>query len=112
MNATSRYILTATAVGAGLFTLGATANALASAPGPGTHAIGNPVVLPSSDPLPNPSTSTPVEVSIPAAQDLDDPNGTSSTPTTGTGWATTPSTGTRGDDSGAAEIESGGGGDD
>lgn len=106
MNTTTRYILTATAVGAGLLTVGATANAIASG-GTSADSIGTPVVLPSSDPVALPSTS-PEEVDIPGAADLDD---LSPSPTgvldTG-GWATAPAGSGGGDDEGVEDDHSAG----
>jgi hypothetical protein len=90
MNTTTRYILTATAVGVGLFTVGAAANALGGNSGAAPDPIGDPVVMPSAPSLGGNSSLE--EVDGPDAEDLDD---LASTPTpTGVldtgGWATSP----------------------
>ncbi|MBN2177508.1 MAG: hypothetical protein JW722_07615 [Demequinaceae bacterium] len=70
MNSTTRYILTVTAVGVGLFTVGATANAIGgsgdSDPGP----IGDPIILPSGPSLADDDSSLEV-VNGPGAEDLE-----------------------------------------
>jgi hypothetical protein len=107
MNSTTRYILTATAVGVGLFTVGATANALVGNSGAAPDPIGDPVVMPSAPSLG--SNSSLEEVDGPDAEDLDD-LATTPTPTgvldTG-GWATSPAGSGIGDDDSehGAEIE-------
>jgi hypothetical protein len=111
MNTTTRYILTATAVGVGLFTIGSAANALGGSGGTIPDPIGDPVVMPSA---PSVGGSSLEEVDVPGAKDLDD-LAASPTPTgvldTG-GWATAPAGSGPGDDDSehGAEIE--GGGDD
>lgn len=112
MNATTRYILTATAVGAGLLTVGAAANAIAGGSNPAPASIGDPVVVPSSAPAADSTSAGLEQVNIPPASDLT----SSPTPTavldTG-GWATSPGSPAGGSDDGpedeGVEIE---GGDD
>lgn len=112
MNTTTRYILTATAVGVGLFTVGATANALGGSGGPAPDPIGDPVVLPSASSLGGNSSLE--AVNAPSADDLDDPAATP-TPTgvldTG-GWATAPAGSGTGDDDDEHGVEIEGGGND
>ena len=71
MNATARYVVTASSVVVGLFVVGAAANAIAgsgSDPGP----IGDPVVIPSSPAL-DPLAEPVVEVPAPEPSDLGEP---------------------------------------
>jgi hypothetical protein len=102
MNATTRYILTATAVGAGLLTIGATANALAGNNAADAAPIGPAVIVPSSDPVPNPTVTTgPEVIDPPIATDLDDT--TPSPGSTDFGTSTPPAGGL--DDDEGVEIE-------
>ncbi len=106
MNATTRYILTATAVGAGLLAVGATANALVGNNLADSAPIGPAIVLPSSDALPNSNGTTgPEEVDLAGATDLD--NGAAPAVSPGsTDFATSaPPAGGLGD--GGVEIEGG-----
>jgi hypothetical protein len=91
MNSTTRYILTVTVVGVGLFAVGAAANAIARGEDPTPSPIGDPVVVPTSSPEAT-DASGPEEVAIPEAADLDDLVETPPDPAvidTG-GWATSP----------------------
>jgi hypothetical protein len=111
MNATTRYILTATAVGAGLLTVGATANAIAGGGNPSPASIGDPVVVPSSAPAADTSTGL-EQVNLPGADDLTSSPTPAAVLDTG-GWATSPGSPSGGGDDGpeheGVEIE---GGDD
>jgi len=96
MNATSRYILTASAVAAGLLAVGATANAIAGSDDP-VAPIGDPVVVPSSPALSDDSDQV-EEIPQPSPSDLVSPNLERG------GWATSP--GSAGDDDDELEDES------
>jgi hypothetical protein len=88
MNTNTRYILTATGVAAGLFLVGATANALATDNTAASAPIGSGVVLPSAsaDPSANPSL-----VQVEYAENTDPSIAPVVLPDTG--WATGPATG-------------------
>jgi len=100
MKTTTRYMLTATGVAAGLFLVGATANALAADNTAASAPIGSGVVLPraSADPSTAPSL-----VQVEYAENTDPGAAPLPTPVIDTGgWGTAPGTGGAGrdDDSG------------
>ena len=98
MNSTTRYILTATAVGVGLFTVGATANAIADSGTPAPNPIGDPVVVPTGASAPVGKNTDIEEVGLPDADDLASP-----TPTgvlDSGGWVTSPGNADGDDDHG------------
>jgi hypothetical protein len=113
MNSTTRYILTATAVGAGLLTVGATANAIVGNNVADSAPIGPAVVVPSSDPVPSSTTgSGPEEVDVPGVVDLDD---LAATPGSTDFATSTPPAGGLGDDNSddnGADSDEREGGDD
>lgn len=94
MKTNTRYILTATGVAAGLFLVGATANALATDNTATSAPIGSGVVLPSASADPS---AAPSLVQVEYAENTD-PNAAQIPATvvdTG-GWSTGPATGTGG----------------
>ena len=72
MNTNSRYILTATAVGAGLLVVGAGANAISSENGASANEVlGDPVVVPSTSATPADTPDAPVVTETPEVVDLE-----------------------------------------
>lgn len=91
MKTNTRYILTATGVAAGLFLVGATANALASDNTATSAPIGSGVVLPSA--TTDPST-TPSLVQVEYAENADPSAAPNSAVVVDTGgWSTDPANG-------------------
>ena len=108
MKTNTRYILTATGVAAGLFLIGATANALGSDNTVASAPIGSGVVLPSASADPS---AAPSLVQVEYAENTDPSVAPLPDPIVQTGgWATAPATGGMGgdDDHGS----DGGAGDD
>lgn len=96
MKTNTRYILTATGVAAGLFLVGATANALSSDNTVASAPIGSGVVLPSATTDPS---ASPTLVQVEYAENANSSASTAdpSVVTTG-GWGTAPGGGAVGDD--------------
>jgi len=110
MKTNTRYILTATGVAAGLFLIGATANALGADNTVTSAPIGSGVVLPSA--TTNPS-AVPSLVQVEYAENTDPSVAPLPDPVVQTGgWGTAPATGGIGGDDDNGHGRDGGSGDD